>query len=407
MAADTEAAALESLWLPFANGLLEWPAHAGALFLRARDGWPLRQRAWPGLVCEQSFKPQADALRQAGFALADADDATLFPLVLVLPPRQREEARALLARAIARTAPGGRVLACMPNSEGARSGEADLARLAGPLQVLSKHHCRVFWSGPLHGAADPALAREWASLDAPRPILDGRYRSRPGVFAWDRIDPASALLAAQLPSDLAGQGADVGAGWGYLASEVLARCPGVTALDLYEAEGRALELARGNLAPFAARAQLGFHWHDVTTGLPRPYDFIVSNPPFHAQGGGDRPDIGRSFIAAAAAALVPGGRLWLVANRHLPYESVLDASFGRVRTLAQHHGFKVIEAVKAAAPALARGRRDETGEADRQPRLRQPQGSRRDVPRRACHRCARRGAVCRRPGRACGRPHRR
>ena len=60
----------------------------------------------------------------------------------------------------------------------------------------------------------------------------------------------------------------------------------------------------------------------------------------------DRPDIGRAFIAAAAEALRPGGRLLLVANRHLPYEAVLDAHFGSVRTLAQQQGFKVIEAVK-------------------------------------------------------------
>lgn len=351
MATDTDSAALETLWLPFANGLLDWPQAGGALFLRARDGWPLHRHALAGLVCEQSFKPEADALQRSGFRLADADDRTLFPLVLVLPPRQRDEARALLARAIARTAPGGRVVACMLNAEGARSGESDLGRLAGPLQTVSKNHCRVFWTGPLQGAADPALADAWAQLDAPRMILDGRYLSRPGVFAWDRVDPASALLAAHLPGDIAGRGADLGAGWGYLATEVLARSARVTALDLYEAEARALDLARSNLAPFAARAALGFHWQDVTAGLSQRYDFIVCNPPFHAHGRADRPDIGRAFIAAAAAALNPGGRLWLVANRHLAYEAVLDANFGRVRTLAQQQGFKVVEALKTTGAA--------------------------------------------------------
>jgi len=74
---------------------------------------------------------------------------------------------------------------------------------------------------------------------------------------------------------------------------------------------------------------------------------IVSNPPFHAQGNAARPDIGRRFIAVAADALKPGGRLWLVANRHLPYESVLDASFGSTRLVAQRDGFKIVEAVKA------------------------------------------------------------
>jgi 16S rRNA (guanine1207-N2)-methyltransferase len=47
--------------------------------------------------------------------------------------------------------------------------------------------------------------------------------------------------------------------------------------------------------------------------------------------------------------LQPGGRLYLVANRHLPYEAVLDASFGSVRMLAQREGFKVVEATRLAA----------------------------------------------------------
>jgi 16S rRNA (guanine1207-N2)-methyltransferase len=339
--------ALDTLLLPVRDGALQWPAE-GALFLRARDGWPLHRQALPGLVCEQGFKPDADALQRSGLALAAADDARRWPLVLVLPPRQRDEARALLARAIDHCAPGGRVLACMPNSEGAKSGEGDLARLAGPLQTVSKQHCRVFWTAPLDGVIDAGLAAQWRAADAPRPILDGRFSSRPGVFAWNRIDPASALLADHLPGTLAGHGADLGCGFGYLASEVLSRCGAVTALDLYEAEARALELARANLQAFAARVALDFHWHDVTTGLPRGYDFIVSNPPFHAQGRADRPDIGQRFIAAAAAALNPGGQLWLVANRHLPYEAVLDSSFGSVRTVAQRDGFKVIAATRTA-----------------------------------------------------------
>ncbi len=337
--------ALQTLLLPFVEGALDWPS-AGALFLRARDGWPLHQRAWSGLVCEQSFKPEADALLRSGLTLVDADDEARHPLVLVLPPRQRDEARALYARAIERCAPGGRVVACLANNEGARSGEDDLARLAGPVSSLSKHKCRVFWTAPLDGPADAALAATWREADAPRPIEGGRFLSRPGVFAWDRIDAASALLAAHLPADLSGHAADLGAGYGFLADALLARCPGIVALDLYEAEARALDLARRNLAAHEPRVTLDFLWHDVTGGLVRGYDAIVSNPPFHAQGRADRPDIGKRFIAAAADALRPGGRLWLVANRHLPYESVLDERFGRVRTVAQQGGFKVIEAVK-------------------------------------------------------------
>ncbi len=339
--------ALETLVWPFIEGRLQWP-QSGALFLRARDGWPLRQRAWPGLVCEQTFKPDADALVRAGFEVRTEtqNERRQFPLVMLLPPRQRDEARALMARAIEATAEGGRVIASMSNNEGARSGEADLEKLAGPLEVASKNKCRVFWTSNLGDNIDRTLLSKWRELDAVRAIENGRFVSRPGVFAWDRIDVASALLAENLPNDLAGRAADLGAGFGFLSVELLTRCPDIRALDLYEAEHRALELARVNLAPFADRTMLGFHWHDVTAGLQSKYEVIVTNPPFHAQRGIDRPDIGRRFISVAAEALKPAGRLWLVANRHLPYEAVLTTQFGTVRVVTEARGFKVIEGVK-------------------------------------------------------------
>ncbi|TXH06293.1 MAG: class I SAM-dependent methyltransferase [Nevskiaceae bacterium] len=338
--------ALTTLLQPFADGLLDWPdAQGGVLFLRAREGASVNEVQRAAWCCEQEFKPAFDALQRAGFAttaLDDLDPARRFAVVLLLPPRQREEARALLAQAVARCAPNGRVVACMRNDEGARTGEDDLRRIAGEVHSLSKRKCRVFWTAPLQAPADAALAQQWRELDAPRPILDGRFTSRPGIFAWDRVDAASALLASRLPASLSGHAADLGAGYGYLSTELLARCPQIGAIDLYEAQARALAMARLNLQ--AARVPVNFFWHDVATGLPRRYDVIVSNPPFHAQGREDRPDIGRRFIFVAAQSLHPDGCFWMVANRHLPYEQVLADSFAEARTVAQAHGFKVIKA---------------------------------------------------------------
>ena len=346
-------AALDALFVPFALADLDFPVDGRTLFLRARVGsWV---QAWPRerFLCVQTFKPFADALTQAGVATIDArsddplDTDGCFPRVLLLPPRQREEARALFARAVRCAAPDGMVVASVANSEGARSAEADLEKLVGPVRTLSKHKCRVFWVTLAKANVNAALLDEWTVLDAPRTIVGGRYVSQPGLFAWDRIDPASALLASLLPATLAGRVADLGAGYGYLATEVLRRCPAVSAIDLYEAEQRALEPARINLerAVQGAVRDIAFDilWHDVKTGLPKRYDAIVCNPPFH-QGRADQPELGQAFIAAAANALSDDGSLWLVANRHLPYEVTLAARFGQVNTRATQHGFKVFEA---------------------------------------------------------------
>jgi 16S rRNA (guanine1207-N2)-methyltransferase len=73
-------------------------------------------------------------------------------------------------------------------------------------------------------------------------------------------------------------------------------------------------------------------------------DFVVMNPPFHDGGVEDRA-LGQAFIRAAHRMLRPGGALWLVANRGLPYEAVLAELFGaRVTPRGEAGGYKVLEA---------------------------------------------------------------
>ena len=350
MTSATHDPALDALLHPFATGLLRWPAQGRVLFLRGREGAALHAARPTALVATQPFKPEAARLERIGIDLVDEDavPAGAFPLVLVLPPRQREEARALLAKACAAVAPGGIVVVAVANDEGAKSREADLKQLAGGVGVQSKYHSRVFWTAP-DARIDAALQAHWRQGDAPRRVsstdVAGGFLSRPGVFAWDRVDAASRMLACALPARLPGRVADFGAGWGYLSMQVLARCAGVASLDLYEADARALALAEGNLADAAMPVRC--HWQDVAAGVGERFDAIVCNPPFHALGRGDRPDIGRAFIAAAANALVARGTLWLVANRHLPYEEALGSGFAQVESVAQDGGFKIVRAVKA------------------------------------------------------------
>lgn len=323
----------ETLLLPFEDGVLSWP-DSPALFLRARPLDAPRDK----LICEQSFRPTYDALLREGFTLR-SDQAGPFPMALVLPPRQRDEYRALLARAVTLTASGGIIVACVSNLEGAKTVENDLKALCGNIASLSKHKCRVFWASIDPARIDTALIEAWTELDAPRRV-DSGYISRPGIFAWDRLDAGSQFLAAHLPA-LSGTVADLGAGIGYLSDVVLKASPAVTHIDLIEAEARALDLARDNIRDVRA----AFHWLDATGPLPDRYDVIVSNPPFHIDRA-DRHDLGQAFIRSAAAALKPGGQFWMVANRHLPYEDTLKTAFKRIEASAENGQYKIVKAVK-------------------------------------------------------------
>ena len=349
MAASISDPALDSLFLPFSSRSLAWP-EGPVLFLRAREGWAMRQFPLAQLVCEQSYKPFADELERGGLqVIADASESDArYPLVLVLPPRQREEARALFARALSLCAPGGVVVASITNNEGAKSGEADLKQLTGLGGSLTKNHCRVFWSKPIDGSPRRGAAREMDGAGCAAPDPGRSLQQPPGRL---RLGPHRSGLgvAGRTPSRRSGgQGRRPGRGLRLsFGRNPCAQHEG-RARWICTRPRRARSPWRSRISPqFEQQATLGYRWHDVTTGVPEQYDFIVSNPPFHTQSRADRPDVGRRFIAVAAEALKPGGRLFLVANRHLPYEAVLNASFGQVRVAGEGDGFKVIEAIKA------------------------------------------------------------
>lgn len=308
--------ALETLLLPFSRGDLAIPSRA--LFLGAEPHPELK--AWPALSGWQPLFPLAEAWQKAGFSLVDQPSGT-WPLVILLPGKAKDEALASFAKAYDLLDDGGVLVVAMPNTGGASRFEKELADAAGEVATISKNKCRVFHATK-SAAWDQALLAEWRALGEPRVLEGTGFIVETGIFSADHVDPGSALLAEHLPSNLKGIAADLGAGWGYLSQALLEKNPKLKALHLFEADARALACARKNLT--AIETPLEFHWADVTAGLPGKYEVIVMNPPFHS---GQLTDIslGRSFLRVAAESLRTGGRLFIVANRQLPYEAELDA----------------------------------------------------------------------------------
>ena len=284
----------------------------------------------------QSFAPAAQAWEARGYAVQPSLEGGPFDCVIVCLPRSRDWAEAMLANACA-AAPGGLVIVDGAKTDGIEPILKALKAGVALSSPVAKAHGKIAWF-----RADAALA-DWT-----RPAMQRNAEGdwvAPGLFSTDAADPGSRALAEALPETLSGAVADLGAGWGWLSRAILAR-DGVTALHLVEAEARALDCALRNVTD--PRAQ--FHWADATDwSPPGALDAVVMNPPFHMGRKAD-PALGRAFIAAAARMLAPQGDLWLVANRHLPYETALDAHFTTVKTAAQTNGFKVLHATRPRKP---------------------------------------------------------
>ena len=315
------------LSLALETGALVLPVSGTIAVYRPRIGDDLSALPRDRVVVLTGFKPDHDHFAQR----CSVVPAPPYAAAIVCLPRSREAGRALIARAAAEVAPGGWVAVDGQKTDGIDTALKDLRRRVDLSESLSKAHGKLA-SFPVGPDLSVWLAR---------PSRVAGFQTLPGVFSADGPDRGSVLLAGVLPAKLGSKVADLGAGWGFLAAEILKR-PGVKRLDLVEAEADALDCARVHVTDERAR----FHWADATGWRPETLlDAVVMNPPFHTGREADA-GLGAAFIRAARRMLAPDGSLWLVANRHLPYDAVLAESFLMVQEVAGDGAFRVIHATK-------------------------------------------------------------
>ncbi|MEJ6404452.1 class I SAM-dependent methyltransferase [Yoonia sp. 2307UL14-13] len=274
----------------------------------------------------QGFHPDHIAWERAGYPVGQEGGAASVAIVVV--PRAKALARDMIARACTNA---DLIIVDGQKTDGVDSLFKDCRKRLGDLSSITKGHGRLFWFDKTDAFAD------WAA--GPPQMGPHGFYTNAGVFSDGAIDAGSTLLAEHLPAKLPARMADLGAGWGYLAGPVLER-KGVISLDLIEAEALSVACARKNVTD--PRATI--HWADATDFTPdAAFDGIVMNPPFHT-GRTPDPALGRAFIHAAARLLTPNGKLWMVANRHLPYETTLSDTFRNVDMIASTNAFKVFHA---------------------------------------------------------------
>jgi len=316
------------------EGRLRLPNGMRALMVGAQSAGPLAALSPKTVVAVQPHQPLHDALLAAGVtAVPDFQNAGAgYDVAYISVPRSRERARHWVAAAAARLAMGGLLIV-----EGAKTDGIDplykalRGRLDG-VDSVAKAHGRLVW-----GRVRADMFADWAASET---AAEG-FVTAPGAFSAEMVDPGSLALAQALPRRLPQHVVDLGAGWGYLATVILDR-EGVVRLDLVEADHDALAAARRNIGD----ARAAFHWADATAWQPDAApSAVVMNPPFHVGRAAD-PGLGRAFIGAAAAMLAPDGALWMVANRHLPYERDLDTAFRDWHETGGTPAFKVLHAAR-------------------------------------------------------------
>lgn len=289
----------------------------------------------------------------AALPAAPADTA------LVRLPIGARPGRQLIWDAFGALVPGGRLYLAGGGDEGIRPALRDAAALFGNLTTLAYgkgHRIAVAIRPavpPLRLAAfdDPLL--DHATFHTCTVVLrDTTFtiHTRPGVFAWEALDAGTAALIETMAIAPGDRILDLGCGSG-IAGAVAARLAGPRgAATLVDISAGALRSAASTLAANGIANAVVTASDDTAAIASERFDVVVTNPPFHAGRAVAYATTAR-FIAGAAAVLRPGGRLFLVANRFLPYEPEIARVFGNVAVAWSDARYKVLTAQAVAGPA--------------------------------------------------------
>jgi 16S rRNA (guanine1207-N2)-methyltransferase len=256
--------------------------------------------------------------------------------------------------------PGGRCYIAGATNEGIKSAASTLEQLFGNVRLLAKDSShRLFVA--TRRAELPLVPSEletpyrnpdlFLELDAPLRERHIRLSSRPGVFSWDHLDEATAILAGVVAVHPGESVLDIGCGSGALGV-LAATLSGTGSVTMLDADVEAVRSATRSAAT-AGLTNVRALTSDVAAAvIGERFDVVVTNPPFHV-GKMTELSVPLQFIHDAWAVLAPGGRLYLVANRTLPYENTIKHRFGNMATLHDGQRFKVLSAVRGADAAIA------------------------------------------------------
>jgi len=354
LVADAQSDVGHTLHLNTGNGLVAAAASVAHPTRRVwcADRWRISAQATQRtLEATQHEHPIAGFTVTNGHGTAGA--TLLVDLATIRVPPEKAATQQLAWDAFHALRPGGRCILAGANDEGVKPAQRMLETLFGAAIVETQHSGHRMVVATKRTEAPVSLAGF-----VPERLLPDVFHAlavsvageelqlftRPGVFSWSHLDEATALLSEQMSIPAGASVLDLGCGAGVLGLLAATRSDAGRVL-LLDADAEAVRCTQRALdvrgVPNAeARCS------DVSeAAADERFDVVVTNPPFHLAKFTDL-TIPRQFIREAWERLTPGGTLQLVANRTLPYESVIAEHFGHVRTVHDGRRFKVLAATR-------------------------------------------------------------
>lgn len=215
---------------------------------------------------------------------------------------------------------------------------------------LAKKKSRLIFAEHQGAVNKEAVSKYPLTIDWPEQALS--ISSHANVFAKEQIDIGGRFLAEHLPEVEENQRIiDLGCGNGLL---------GLACLKLKNDTNRNANICfvdESFMAVASAKLNVENNFPEqlencefkqddcLSSQVPNSADLILCNPPFHQQNTITE-HIAKQMFEQSYQTLSRGGRLVVVANRHLPYQGQLKKIFGGFSVLAQNRKFVIFECNK-------------------------------------------------------------
>lgn len=266
-----------------------------------------------------------------------------FDWVLIRVPKTLALLEEQLIRLQGQLAPGARVVAAGMIKHLPRSAGELMEEYIGPVQAsLAVKKARLLFCTPETKDFRPSPFPTRYTLEEPKIELVNHAN----VFCRDGLDIGTRAFLPYLPKNLGlARVADLGCGNGVLAIASALDNPQAQ-YTLVDESFMAVQSAQQNWQLALGDREVEIRAGDGLAGQEADsLDVVLCNPPFHQQ------QVVGDFLAwrmfqQARSALVTGGALYIVGNRHLGYHSKLARLFRGVEQVAATPKFVILKARK-------------------------------------------------------------
>ena len=266
-----------------------------------------------------------------------------FDWVLIRVPKTLALLEEQLIRLHDQLAPGARVVAGAMIKHLPRAAGELMEKYIGPLQAsLAVKKARLLFATPQQKTAPHSPYPSRYRLEQP-PL---ELLNHANLFCREGLDIGTRAFLAHLPRQLGElRVADLGCGNGVLGI-VYALGNSQAQLTLVDESYMAVQSAADNWCAALGGRPVDIRADDGLASQPADsLDLVLCNPPFHQQQAvGDF--LAWRMFQQAHAALVQGGELWIVGNRHLGYHVKLKRLFRGVEEVAATPKFVILKARK-------------------------------------------------------------